>query len=485
MRFQMARHLGQLTITEASKPHRAALAAFAAGTAPQPPVNIPPPEFSPRDYLSFLLYIDAEIEHCLMVQYLYAAYSLGGPQVPEKYQAMIRGWQEVIFGVAKEEMGHLLSVQNVLTLIGAPLNFGREDFPWDSPFYPFPFSLEPLTLESLASYVFAESPVDWSGKDADEVKRLMKKTTAQPHQVAALFKVIIGLAKNEALIPDEVFQPATWPFQANWDQWGRGYHGGDRGNATGANPKAAPDVLVQPVASRDNAVASLTQVAEQGEAPPSDALTNPSHFARFLKIFHELKALMPTCQKEGWSPVRNVATNPYIPAGDGADPSDLGSCDAKRDAITNKESVAWGHLFNVRYRMLLNFLIHSYDLTGGPTDGAHPEPLGTIINATFGEMYNLRAIASIMVQTPLTSDHSDKTAGPPFEMPYTLSRPAGEENRWRMHRQLLLACEPMIKNLIAVTPDSRHRYLNSLREADRDLLRVIDRVVDTYALTAM
>ena len=51
-----------------------------------------------------------------MVQYLYAAYSLGGPQVPEKYQAMIRGWQEVIFGIAKEEMGHLLSVQNVLKL---------------------------------------------------------------------------------------------------------------------------------------------------------------------------------------------------------------------------------------------------------------------------------------------------------------------------------------------------------------------------------
>ena len=33
------------------------------------------------------------------------------------------------------------------------------------------------------------------------MKRLMKKTTAQPHQVSALFKVIIGLVKNEALIP--------------------------------------------------------------------------------------------------------------------------------------------------------------------------------------------------------------------------------------------------------------------------------------------
>ena len=485
MRFQMARHLGPLTSTDATKTHRAALAAFAAGTATDTPVKIPPPEFSARDYLSFLLYIDAEIEHGLMVQYLYAAYSLGGPQVPEKYQAMIRGWQEVIFGIAKEEMGHLLSVQNVLKLIGAPLNFSREDFPWDSPFYPFPFSLEPLSLQSLAAYVFAESPVDWSGKDADDVKKLMKKTTDQPHQVSALFKVIIGLVKNEELIPDEVFQPETWPFQANWDQWGRGYQGGDRGNATGANPKAAPDVLVVPVASRDDAVASLTQIAEQGEAPPSDALNNPSHFARFLKIFDELKTLMPNCQKEGWSPVRNVATNPYIPAGDGADPSDAETCDAVRDAITNKESAAWGYLFNVRYRMLLNFLIHSYDLAAGGSDSARTAPLGTIINATFGEMYNLRAIASIMVQTPLAADPAGKTAGPPFQMPYTLSRPAGEANRWRMHRQLILACEPMIKNLIAITPEPRHRYLSSVREADRDLLKVIDRVVDTYALTAM
>ena len=105
--------------------------------------------------------------------------------------------------------------------------------------------------------MFAESPVDWSGKEADEVKRLMKKTTAQPHQVAALFKLIIGIVKDQALIPDEVFQPETWPFQANWDQWGRGYQGGNRGNASGANPKAAPDVIVLPVATRDDAVASL------------------------------------------------------------------------------------------------------------------------------------------------------------------------------------------------------------------------------------
>ena len=61
-----------------------------------------------------------------MIQYLYAAYSLGGPQVPEKHRDMVRRWREVILGIAKEEMGHLISVQNVLKLIGAAqLRAGR------------------------------------------------------------------------------------------------------------------------------------------------------------------------------------------------------------------------------------------------------------------------------------------------------------------------------------------------------------------------
>jgi len=45
-------------------------------------------------------------------------------------------WQDAILAIAKEEMGHLLMVQNVLRLIGGSLNLAREDFPWDVPFYP-------------------------------------------------------------------------------------------------------------------------------------------------------------------------------------------------------------------------------------------------------------------------------------------------------------------------------------------------------------
>ena len=130
-RFEMARHLIQLKRESVRIAHRgpapaSALARAAIDTAVP---EAPPPEFSPVDYVHFLLYIDAEIEHGLMVQYLYAAYSLGGPQVPEAHRAKIRGWQEVILGIAKEEMGHLISVQNILMLLGGPLDFGRDDFP--------------------------------------------------------------------------------------------------------------------------------------------------------------------------------------------------------------------------------------------------------------------------------------------------------------------------------------------------------------------
>ena len=65
-----------------------------------------------------------------MVQYLYAAYSLGGEQAPRGRREMVRCWQEDILAVAREEMGHLLTVQNILMLIGAPINLDRQDLPW-------------------------------------------------------------------------------------------------------------------------------------------------------------------------------------------------------------------------------------------------------------------------------------------------------------------------------------------------------------------
>lgn len=447
-----------------------------------------PPEFNGKDYVSFLLSIDAEIEHGLMLQYLYAAYSLGGPQVPADYQDQIRSAQETILGIAKEEMGHFISVQNVLKLIGAPLHFERQDYPWDTPFYPFPFKLEPLTLQSLAKYVYAEAPQSWLDSDdpvAKEIVAAVKQEVPHPNTVGALFEVLRKLINDPSVIPDEAFQAETYPFQAKFDEWGRGYKGGHRGNTRPGTLPGTPDVLVMPLASRDDAYNAITEIAEQGEAT-TQATTQPSHFERFLSVYTTLKQIREDTGAT-WSFSRNLAVNPEIPS-TADDPesspsegqvSDPDPDHEELDFITNKEAQNWGHLFNIRYRMLLNFLTHSFLLDNGYNNAGAISPRGMIINSTFGEMYNLRSIASVMVQLPLlenpgTIDKNTKYAGPPFLVPYTLSLPMGEHNRWRTHKDLILASQPVINSLLVQSKEHNHRYLYSLLEADIKLLQVID-----------
>src|SRR5262245_33403904 len=104
------------------------------------------PRFPPlgqHDELVLLLHGAAEIEHALLVQYLYAAYSLETDQtqlrgdVPDDAVNLIRMWRDSILTIAVQEMAHLLTVQNLLHFVGGPLNFEREDMPFKSDLYPF------------------------------------------------------------------------------------------------------------------------------------------------------------------------------------------------------------------------------------------------------------------------------------------------------------------------------------------------------------
>jgi hypothetical protein len=106
--------------------------------------------------------VAAEIEHSLMVQYLFAASSLGGSQVPAQLRTEVRAWQETILGVANEEMGHPVTVQNLHIAVGVATA-------------PRPRGL------------CAESPDRWSGHEADEIRaRAAKRAGAQVNRVGVL-----------------------------------------------------------------------------------------------------------------------------------------------------------------------------------------------------------------------------------------------------------------------------------------------------------
>ena len=140
-------------------------------------ITIPLPDLaawpSPLDKAKILLESAAEIEHALLVQYLYAAYSLkSADDVSDPAQQGVLdfendpdSWPRILLGIAREEMGHLITVQNLLQALGLPPNFEREDFPPRKDLYPFALHLEPLSQHSLAKYVVAEAPLDASGID--------------------------------------------------------------------------------------------------------------------------------------------------------------------------------------------------------------------------------------------------------------------------------------------------------------------------------
>ena len=453
-----------------------------------------PAELAWRDYLIMLLHIAAELEQSLMVQYLYAAYSLGGKQARDR-EDKVKQWRSTILSIAKEEMGHLLTVQNIICLLGGPISFERDDYPWDTPYYPFTFCLEPLTLKSLAKYVFAEKPKQFANNGYRDIAKAADETLqASGHPVGEIYDHIIDIIGNEKLIPDSDFNSDSFAIQASYDDWGRGYQ------PSPLRPHAAPNenppdvdrprLIIARAATRTEAVAALREVAEQGESGQSPKGAEPSHFERFATIFRELREILESTPD--WSPARFVPVNPVIADPtrdvDKRDPRRRQVRDRRRSAeqpthITAEPSRTWASLFNVRYRMLLTYLSHTYRISR-PLPDNDAAIFAAVMSKIFGEMYNLKTLSGILVRLPLVHADDPRRAGPTFQMPYTLTLPAAEVDIWRQHRDLVSSSQELVAELLHPerdnlkdAPSDGRKYLLTLRDLDLQSVAFIDEVL--------
>jgi hypothetical protein len=472
----------------------------------------------------------AEIEHALMVQYLYAAYSINANQKSKEIQAIVEGWRDSILSVAREEMGHLLTVQNVLVLLGAPINLDRQMMPWDHQFYPFPFSLEPLSKRSLRYFIYAEMPrLDSVGVAAPGKKRDTSVSSMTPdkqrkiineitdeldaefpeknvkkamHRVGELYDEIIRLINDRKKIPDSAFDEASFDRQASWDHWGRGYkplprlvdsEGSLDPDHDPASRERTPTlahrdahVQVERVATRAQAVKALRALAAQGEAPHlrEDETGEPSHFERFAQIYQEFKTLEkdPAC-----TPVHLVPCNPTTR-------QDFHALHPNRTTyigIRDHGEVAahyFGQLFNQRYRLLLTYLAHTFRLAR--TQSSHQPGLrGLVMHRVFGEMYNLKAIAGLLVRLPR---HDGGRAGAPFELPYSLDLPQADRDIWRQYEDLLATssktCSEVFRLAVAKDYEAVNEqivstggdvYLRTLMDIDGETRRWIRKILSS------
>src|SRR4051794_35645906 len=109
-----------------------------------------------REHLWFLLAQAAHLEHMVMCQYLFAAFTLRDDDglTPEQAAAVGR-WRGQLHEISVQEMLHLALVANVMSAIGAAPTFTRANFPQGSGWFPpgLQMRLMPFGEEALRHFL--------------------------------------------------------------------------------------------------------------------------------------------------------------------------------------------------------------------------------------------------------------------------------------------------------------------------------------------
>jgi hypothetical protein len=162
-----------------------------------------------------LLREGAEVEHAVMLEYLYCAFS-----IKDSYQGLIGFGAPMatnVLGVAVQEMQHMGAVNRFLVALGGSPHLARQDFPYEPDIYPFPFALEPLSRKSAAKYAYLEGPADIfrpdaqrSPEDAQFGNQVMADIgdLPRPNHVGSLYRNILELFDEAATRPGFPLTPA-------------------------------------------------------------------------------------------------------------------------------------------------------------------------------------------------------------------------------------------------------------------------------------
>lgn len=298
------------------------------------------PGKTPLEEAQILLSAGAEIEHALLVQYLYAALSLGS----DPAASLIRD-------IAVQEMCHLITVQNLLLFAGATPSLTRQDQDPHSVLDPFRFELRPLTKEVLEEFLLAEMP---PLEEMSVAQRAIMEPIKQAHgdgfhPVGLIYARIFWLFQQDDQ-PD-----SQWPEVAQQLAGQLGFETKDhivtfpgQGSATTfqVDPALEPawqathgrGGVFEKVDSRATALKTIADIARQGEGLTSSP-TNPSHFEAFLGIFNTADLTK--------FPIVKLPTAPFL--ADQADPNP----DVEASRITQTLAVVLCRIFNIRYHILL------------------------------------------------------------------------------------------------------------------------------------
>jgi CDGSH-type Zn-finger protein/uncharacterized Fe-S cluster protein YjdI len=258
-----------------------------------------------RDQLISMLAEAAEIEHCLMCTYLYAAFSLkqglDEDLLPHELGAVKR-WRAEIIAIATEEMLHLALVNNLLIAVGSRPHYRHYNFPATAGQFPadVSVSLLPFDAATLDHFIYVERPSQSDDVDGGNIdKPVYSRDMARADLASDTPVDYTTVGELYQAIADSLA-----PLAADL---------GEQGLFVG-RPEAQlsqADVFLPGLCTIDtesDARRALALIVEQGEG--SLVCEETSHYARFRTIREQWQAL--SAQRPGFSPYREVARNPVM-----------------------------------------------------------------------------------------------------------------------------------------------------------------------------
>src|SRR5215472_10739345 len=350
-----------------------------------------------REALIYMLCEAAELEHAIMCQYLFAAFSLKQAEdegLTGSEVAAVQRWRKQVSRVATQEMLHLALVQNILSAIGAAPHMSRPNLPAPASHYPagVRLALLPFGEQALKHFMFLERPEGMDLDDADGLAAIAKATPVVNKRdivprgqdfktVGHLYRSIeVGLAT----LVDK--HGEDWLFV-----------GPPRAQATQQHFGWPELVAVTDLASAQRAI---EEILEQGEGPRGE--WRDAHFGQFVSILDEYQQLREA--NPDFNPVRPVmAANVRQP-----------ERDVEVPLISDLLTARVADLFNVGYEILLQvferFFAHTEE-----TD----EQLKVLADATVALMILvIKPLGELITTLPVGTEHAGLTAGPSFELFY-------------------------------------------------------------------
>jgi hypothetical protein len=386
-----------------------------------------------RRRLVSLLTEAAELEHALMCQYLYAAFSMKRhPDEGVTWQQLelMRRWEASIMLIARQEMEHLGLVCNLLTAIGEAPWLTRPNLPLSPRHYDLEVEskLERLTEETLVRFALFEIP-----ETLTEAEQAALGANVEAERYQTIGRLYEEIAQLFRLLGEDLFIGPPGAELATTDVIPVPLRG-----ISLPTTARIYDVELQPVDSLADALTVVEQIVTEGEGSPGS--TAESHFTRVLTILEEFRA--ERAKDPAFEPARPVTAHP--------DPHQI------HDVRTRRVSEFFDDAYAALLLLLMRFFAHSdersADLTG--LQRAAFFPMMTTVIRPLGELLTLLPAGK------------GRTAGPAFRFTRNITLIPHREAAWTVIQLELDALTATAEELSEDQgyPDEVRNRLNLMHE---------------------